>query len=91
MLIALVPKLICDDSWVESLDACNVYGIPTLDGYLCDLKSKEVRKRRRTDYFSTTFSVNRPGQNQELYEEMKQFINDFACGRKQLADFMVKS
>ena len=74
-----------------TFDACNTFGIPTLDGYLCDFKTKVIRKRRKTDFFSKTFNVNMPGSDTRLYEEMKNFIYDFACGRKTLVDFLVKS
>ena len=91
VLVALVPRLICSDTWVDNLDACDLYDIPTMDGYVCNLKSKAIRKRVMTDYYSKTFHVNRPGSNTEYYEEMKEFIDNFACGRKSLADFLVKT
>ena len=89
MLTALVPRMIVPTIW--EVDASDVYGIPTMDGYLCDLKTKVIRKRRRTDMFSKTFCINRPGTNMEFYPRMYSFLENFCCARKELMDFLLKT
>ena len=49
MLTALVSMIICSKEKEKSHDASDAYVIPTLDGYICNLKTKVIRKRNKTD------------------------------------------
>ena len=74
VITAVVPNFVAPEHWEHNLDACDTFGIPTLDGYLCDFKTKVIRKRTMTDFFSKSFNVNLPGSDTQFYEEMKEFI-----------------
>ena len=69
-----MPNLVTTHNWEDNLDACDSFGIPTLDGYLCDFKTKVIRKRTMTDFFSKSFNVNLPGSDTQFYEEMREFL-----------------
>ena len=78
----------------------NTFGIPTKDGYLCNLREHTIRKRTMADFFSKTFNVNVPGSNNSLVLgmnagsnnslvlSMNEFINNFACEREELSTFL---
>ena len=91
VLTALVPCLLVSEWQEEKLDASDCYGIPTMDGFVCDFQNKTVRKRAMSDLFSKTFNVNKPGSNLECYDEMKTFIFNFACERRSLMEFLLKT
>ena len=74
VLTVLVPRLMVPPTWEDQLDASDVYGIPTLDGFICDLKCKVIRKRTKSDMFTKTFNVNRPGSNLDCYQQMRTFF-----------------
>ena len=74
VLTALVPRLMVPAEWEEKLEASDDYGIPTLDGYLCNLKTKLIRKRKRTDMFTKTFNKNQPRRNMEFYPTLYSFL-----------------
>ena len=74
VITELVPRLMVPPTWEDQLDASDVYGIPTLDGFICDLKTKVIRKRKRSDMFTKTFNVNRPGSQLDCYQQMRTFF-----------------
>ena len=59
-----------------------------MDGYICDIKNRTIRARTQKDYFTKTFQVNRPGSNLSCLTDMNNFIEQFACERQELADFL---
>ena len=64
------------------------FGIPTRDGYLCNMRDHTIRKRTKEDLFTKTFHVNLPGSNTSRLPEMEEFIHNFACEREELATFL---
>lgn len=64
------------------------YGIPTRDGYLCNMRDHTIRKRIKEDLFTKTFNVYLPGSNTSLVSAMREFIFNFACEREDLATFL---
>ena len=91
VLTALVPRLMVPPTWEDKLDASDVHGIPTLDGFICDLKTKVIPKRKKSDMFTKTFNVNRPGSHLDYYQQMRTYFLNFSCERKELMEFLLKT
>jgi len=64
------------------------FGIPTLDGYVCNMRDHTIRKRTKEDLFTKTFNANIPGSNTSLVPVMREFLLNFACEREHLATFL---